>query len=109
MRSLSSVLVIGIFLSGIAVAAAQNVGRCQAYWHERNTLLKEYRYCFKSPRAIHYFGNGGCVHTRIESIPFSSVDLERFREIRAMERAQNCSPRAAHRQSRQMPFASVRD
>lgn len=108
MRVLYSVLVIGIFFSGTAVAAAQNIGRCQAYWNERNTLLKEYRYCFKSPRAIHYFGNGGCVHTRIENIPFSSVDLERFREIRAMERVQNCSRVTAAGQSRETPFASAR-
>lgn len=45
---------------GASNGFAQHSGRCQAYWQERNTILKEYHYCFKSPRAIHYFGNGGC-------------------------------------------------
>lgn len=72
---------------------AQNSGRCQAYWQERNALLKENRYCFKSPRAIHYFGNGGCVHSRIEDIPFPINQLNRMLEIRAMEKANQCGAR----------------
>ncbi len=72
---------------------AQQSGRCQAYWQERNTILKENRYCFKSPRAIHYFGNGGCTYQRIEDIPFSKTHLDRMLEIRAMEKTYQCGER----------------
>ena len=72
---------------------SQNSGRCEAYWQERNALLKENRYCFKSPRAIHYFGNGGCAYSRIEDIPFPTIQLNRMLEIRAMEKANKCGSR----------------
>ena len=72
---------------------AQNSGRCQAYWQERNAILKENRYCFKSPRAIHYFGNGGCAYNTIEDIPFPIAQLNRMLEIRAMEKVEKCGGR----------------
>lgn len=87
---------IAAFLTLIIVSShgfAQNSGRCQAYWQERNAILKENRYCFKSPRAIHYFGNGGCVYSRTEDIPFPIIQLNRLLEIRAMEKANKCGSR----------------
>lgn len=92
------VVMIGIaaLLALITVSSrglAQDIGRCQAYWQERNTILKENRYCFKSPRAIHYFGNSGCVYQRVEDIPLPTAQLERMLEIRAMEKAHKCGRR----------------
>lgn len=87
---------VAVFVALITVDTpvfAQNIGRCQAYWQERNAILKESRYCFKSPRAIHYFGNGGCVHHSIEDVTMPKAQLERLLEIRAMEKANNCVAR----------------
>jgi hypothetical protein len=33
---------------------------CQQFWVERNQSYKNHGYCFKTQRAIEYFGNGGC-------------------------------------------------
>ena len=40
-------------------AAAQS---CQQLWVERNSYYKRHGYCFKTQRAIAYFGNGGCIY-----------------------------------------------
>ena len=88
-----AIAIFGMLLTSSASVSAQNAGRCQSYWFERNAMLKEYRYCFRSPRAIYYFGNGGCVYERVNDIPFNRSDRERLLEIRAMERVHQCSPR----------------
>src|SRR5215210_4815253 len=42
---------------GADAARAQD---CQSLWVERNSYYKNAGYCFRTQRAIQYFGNGGC-------------------------------------------------
>ena len=78
-----------------ADAKAQNTGRCEAYWQERNYILKAYQVCLRSPRAIRYFGNGGCKYRDESVAPMSQADRERVAEIRAMEKSLGCRHRLA--------------
>ena len=89
-----AVCVAGLFAS-MSVATAQNQARCDAYWVERNTILKTYRYCFRSPRASFHFGNSGCLYNRVEAVPLPPFERDRLAEIRAMEASLHCPSRRA--------------
>ena len=92
-------LTIAIYAAGLSASMsashAQNQARCEAYWVERNTILKTYRYCFRSPRATFSFGNSGCLYNRVEAIPLPPFERDRLGEIRAMEAGLRCPSRRA--------------
>ena len=58
------------YLIGALVVAATGAGSmslasaqsCQELWVERNSYYKDAGYCFKTDRAISYFGNQGCMY-----------------------------------------------
>lgn len=96
MRVLLAIAICAAGLSASAsTASAQNEARCRAYWVERNTILKTYRYCFRSPRATYFFGNSDCLYTQEEAAPMPPSDRDRLTEIRAMERSLRCPSRRA--------------
>ena len=70
-----------------APAAAQS---CEGLWVERNSIYKEYGYCFKTQRAIAYFGNAGCMYEYEGAIPFPPGVRGRINQIVRMERAMGC-------------------
>jgi len=63
---------------------------CQALWVERNSYYKEAGYCFKTPRAISYFGNERCMYDSEYTLPLSPYSRERIAEITRAERILGC-------------------
>jgi YARHG domain len=73
--------------SGVAYA---NVGICEELWVERNSYYKEAGYCFQMPRAIQYFGNGGCRFANQEAIYLPRMIRDRIAQIMWAERNLAC-------------------
>src|SRR5664280_1121219 len=72
-----AVLITGI--GSISFARAQQ--SCEDLWIERNSYYKEAGYCFKTDRAISYFGNGGCRYYDEGSLPLPRGLRARIAEI----------------------------
>ena len=81
----TAVLAVG----GITVTSAY-AQSCQALWVERNSYYKEAGYCFKTPRAISYFGNEGCMYDSEYTLPLSPYTRARIAEITRAERILGC-------------------
>jgi hypothetical protein len=64
---------------------------CQSLWTERNQIYKDSGYCFKTKRAIDYFGNDGCSVSNENALRLSRSDRRRVDEIVRLERAKGCS------------------
>ena len=60
---------------------------CQRLWVARNSIYKRNGYCFRTRRAINYFGNAGC-WTRNPRL--SRAEQRRVDAIRRVERAKGC-------------------
>ncbi|BBF93032.1 YARHG domain-containing protein [Blastochloris tepida] len=89
MRTIFAALAAGFVLgASTAPSFAQDV--CQDLWVERNSIYKANGYCFKTSRAISYFGNAGCLYDNEASIPMSRADRARVQQIRALERQYGC-------------------
>jgi hypothetical protein len=65
-------------------------GICQRLWVERNGIYKDAGYCFKTARAINYFGNAGCRYDIEAALPLSPSERARIMDILAEERANGC-------------------
>jgi YARHG domain len=63
---------------------------CQELWVMRNSIYKENGYCFKTARAINYFGNGGCSYHSEGAVPLSRSERSSIRAIRASENRLGC-------------------
>lgn len=72
----------------ISAASAQS---CQDLWVERNSYYKQAGYCFKTDRAISYFGNGGCTYEVEASVPLPRDIRARIAEIIRIERRNGCN------------------
>ncbi len=70
-----------------SVASAQS---CADLWVERNTYYKQAGYCFKTRRAIEYFGNAGCGYYNERDVPLSAAVRARINQIVRTERAYGC-------------------
>ncbi len=60
---------------------------CQQLWVARNSIYKRNGYCFRTRRAINYFGNAGC-WTRNPRL--SRWEQRQVDAIRRVERAKGC-------------------
>jgi len=80
-------LTVAATLAATAPAFAQN---CFSLWVERNTYYKQAGYCFKTERAIRYFGNQGCYIYDESQIQFPPAIWARIQQIRRIERAWGC-------------------
>ncbi len=60
---------------------------CGQLWVARNSIYKRNGYCFRTRRAINYFGNAGC-WTRNPRL--SPQEQRRVNAIRRVERAKGC-------------------
>ena len=87
MRSLSTAAAVLIAAATMPAARAQD---CQSLWVERNTYYKNAGYCFKTRRAIEYFGNGGCYIQDERQLQFPPAIWARIQQIRRTERAMGC-------------------
>jgi hypothetical protein len=92
MRSilLVSIGLAGVLLGVLGVATTAQAGICDDLWVQRNSIYKAYGYCFKTPKAINYFGNAGCQYDNEGGIPFSYADKSRVLAIKKQERALGC-------------------
>jgi trimethylamine:corrinoid methyltransferase-like protein len=72
----------------VSVSHAQN---CQELWVERNQYYKEAGYCFRTPRAIRYFGNAGCRYDDEGVVPLPRGVRNRIAVIAQTERRLGCS------------------
>lgn len=76
---------------GLAMSATTaKAGVCQDLWVQRNSIYKAYGYCFKTAKAINYFGNAGCVYDNEASIPMSRADKQAVLAIKKREKALGC-------------------
>jgi hypothetical protein len=80
-----------VVVSGIGMMSVASAQSCQDLWAERNGYYKDAGFCFKTSRAISYFGNGGCRYENEGSVPLSAAARARIGQIVAMERRQGCS------------------
>jgi hypothetical protein len=77
--------------SVLATASPVLAQSCQQLWVERNSFYKQGGYCFKTPRAISYFGNAGCLYDVEGRVPLSRYARARVAEISRVERRLGCS------------------
>jgi YARHG domain len=77
--------------SGTGFISAASAQSCQELWVERNSYYKEAGYCFKTSRAISYFGNGGCIYDVEASVPLPRDIRARIAEITRIERRMGCN------------------
>jgi hypothetical protein len=86
MRPMTTGMLAAIAATSLAItvstAHAQN---CYGLWVERNSIYKEAGYCFHTQRAIHHFGNAGCMYDSEAQVPLSSGDRARIAQITRME------------------------
>ncbi len=82
----AAVLILAATL-GTPAARAQD---CQSLWVERNSYYKNAGYCFRTQRAIQYFGNQGCYITNESQLQFPPGIWARILQIRQIERAMGC-------------------
>jgi hypothetical protein len=74
----------------LVAAPPANAQSCQRLWVERNSYYKQRGYCFKTQRAIAYFGNAGCIYQNEAAVPLSRAERERIAQIQRLERANGC-------------------
>ena len=77
-------------LAGLGATPALAQGICQSLWVERNSIYKDAGYCFKTARAINYFGNAGCRYDVEADLPLTQRAQARIADILAQERAYGC-------------------
>jgi hypothetical protein len=64
---------------------------CGQLWVERNSYYKNHGYCFKTQKAIGFFGNDGCRYNNEGAVPLSSRERARIAEITRLERRNGCN------------------
>lgn len=79
---------------GAVVTAAEAVPvdalSCQQLWVKRNQIYKSNGYCFKTTRAINYFGNGGCSFDDMDDVPLSKGERKRVLTFKHWETVNGC-------------------
>ena len=63
---------------------------CGELWVMRNQIFRANGYCFKTAKAINYFGNAGCEYDRESDVPLSKSDRRIVRDIKKSEARQGC-------------------
>ena len=63
---------------------------CQALWVKRNQIYKANGYCFKTTRAINYFGNAGCSFDEMSDVPLSKGERKRVMTYKHWEEVNGC-------------------
>ena len=92
MRLVTMILSIVVAVAALLLAAPPaDAQSCQQLWVERNSYYKRHGYCFKSARAISYFGNGGCFIKDEGRLQLSPAERARIAQIGHLERAYGCN------------------
>ena len=82
-------LVVCLAYAALDISAAQ-AQSCQELWVARNSIFKAYGYCFKTARAIRYFGNAGCQYDDERDLPMSRAERAEVDRVVRRERALGC-------------------
>lgn len=77
--------------ASVGLVSSANAQSCQDLWVERNSYYKDAGYCFKTDRAISFFGNQGCIYYDEGSVPLPRGIRARIAQITAMERRNGCN------------------
>jgi hypothetical protein len=83
-----------MLLAAVALESTVTVSHAQScfdLWVERNSYYKQAGYCFKTARAISYFGNAGCLYDNENAVPLTPYARARIAQIVRLERAYGCS------------------
>lgn len=62
---------------------------CDDLWYFRNQIFSEAGYCFKTDRAIHAFGNDGCVSGSYSIL--NTYERANVNMLKSIEEAKSCS------------------
>jgi len=93
MRSRNILMLSGFIsavVAGLAMSTPANAGVCSDLWVQRNAIYKANGYCFKTRKAINYFGNAGCLYDNAATIPMSRADNARILAIKKREKQLGC-------------------
>jgi hypothetical protein len=81
-----TIMLVAAVALGSTVGASHAQQSCSDLWVERNTYYKQAGYCFKTARAISYFGNAGCLYDNENAVPLPPYARARIAEIARLER-----------------------
>jgi hypothetical protein len=106
MRKLLYALAISMLLAGTAEAACfEDIGctdedefepeeleelSCGSLWELRNVIYFDHGYCFRTSRAIDFFGNDECEIDDAEDIEFSEIEQHNINAIVEVEDDKGC-------------------
>jgi hypothetical protein len=93
MRSPTLLVLLGLAVAVAALAAdiaPARASTCFDLWVQRNSIYKAYGYCFKTTKAIDYFGNAGCSYHNEGDIPLSHADRSTILAIKKTEQSLGC-------------------
>jgi YARHG domain len=82
--------VLAVTATGPVTKARAQGNICAQLWQLRNSIYKEKGFCFKTARAIRYFGNAGCRFDNEAAVPLTSYERQRIAVIQSRERALAC-------------------
>jgi YARHG domain len=83
-------LVLAATAVGTMTKAQAQGDTCFRLWVARNSVFKANGYCFKTARAIRYFGNAGCRYDVEAAVPLTPYDRSVIANIQAREQALGC-------------------
>jgi hypothetical protein len=63
---------------------------CQRLWEDRNYIFKDAGYCFKTSRAINFFGNAGCTVDKESNLRLTVKQRSYLRVLKQWERRKGC-------------------
>lgn len=94
MRKLRAITTALLTLGGQAPSHAGDIQgyaySCEELWVMRNRIFKNAGNCFKSQKAITYFGNGGCTYADQKDVPLSDIDRIVIRDAKMSVARQGC-------------------
>lgn len=64
---------------------------CQVLWELRNTIYFENGYCFKTDRAVDFFGNDECFVTNQSKVRLNNFERANVAAVAAVEKQKGCS------------------
>ena len=63
---------------------------CKQLWVKRNQIYKANGYCFKTSKAINYFGNAGCYIDDMNDVTLSKSEMNRVLTYKHWEEVNGC-------------------
>lgn len=64
---------------------------CEDLWVLRNSIWNDAGYCFKSSRAVKFFGTHSCRHADQSAVPLNDYQRANVKTIRAVETTNGCT------------------